>query len=274
MHNELTGDVHGFVLQAADVHLQVPAVTALAGLPPVDAGFTGRTADLALVAEALRSARPVVVSTVMGLAGVGKTTLAVRAAHDAVEAGLFPGGVLFIDLQGYSTGTRVEPRAALAVFLHALGVPAGQVPAEQAAREALYRTRLAERTAPVLVVLDNASSTDQVKPLLPPGTTHRVLVTSRHTLGGVQGARRIPLDVLPEAEAVAMLDNVLRAADPADERIDADVEAAREIAALCGRLPLALGIVAALLADDPELPLAGMTASLREATTRLGELTY
>ncbi|KAA2256941.1 tetratricopeptide repeat protein [Solihabitans fulvus] len=274
MHNELTGDVHGFVLQARDVHVHAPEVTALAGLPPVDAGFTGRTAELALVAEALRSPRPVVVSTVMGLAGVGKTTLAIRAAHDAVEASLFPGGVLFMDLQGYSPQLRVEPQTALSIFLHALGVPVGQIPAEQAAREALYRTKLSERAAPVLIVLDNASSSDQVRPLLPPGVTHRVLVTSRHTLGELQGSRRIPLDVLSDVDSVAMLDTVLRAADPADQRIAADTEAAREIAELCGRLPLALGIVAALLSDDPRQPLTEVAASLREATTRLGELSY
>ncbi|NUT48213.1 MAG: hypothetical protein HOV94_13025 [Saccharothrix sp.] len=274
MHNELTGDVHGVVVQARDVHLHPHVVTALVGLPPVDAGFTGRAADLALVAEALRSPGPVVVSTVMGLAGVGKTTLAIKAAHDAVEAGLFPGGVLFVDLQGYSTEMRVEPRTVLSIFLHALGVPVGQVPTEQAAREALYRTKLAELTAPMLVVLDNASAADQVRPLLPPGVTHRVLVTSRQTLGDVQGARRIPIDVLSATDSVAMLDNVLRAADPADRRIGDAPGTAREITALCGHLPLALGIVAALLADDPQLPLATMTASLHETTTRLGELTY
>ncbi|MGM1059024.1 ATP-binding protein [Saccharothrix sp. Mg75] len=272
--NELSGNVHGMVLQARNVHLQAPVVTALVGLPPIDAAFTGRAVDLALIAEALHSTRPVVVSTLMGLAGVGKTALAVKAAHDAIEAGRFPGGVLFVDLQGYSPASRVEPRTALSIFLHALGVPVGQVPAEQAAREALYRTRLAEHAAPMLILLDNASSVEQVVPLLPPVATHRVLVTSRHTLGGLQGSRKIPLDVLTEADSVAMLDNVLRAADPTDRRVADDVDTAGEIATLCGRLPLALGIIAALLSDDPQLPLTEMTGSLREATTRLNELTY
>ncbi|MCG8919530.1 tetratricopeptide repeat protein [Actinokineospora sp. PR83] len=272
VHYEVSGNVQGSVLQARDIYLRSSGLTALSGLPPVVGGFTGRDEDLSTVAEALHSPRPVVVSTIVGLAGVGKTTLAVKAAHNAREAGLFPGGVLFIDLQGYSPQTRVEPPTALSVFLHALGVPADQVPAEQAAREALYRTRLADHDAPLLIVLDNASSEDQVRPLLPPGAAHRVLITSRHTLSGLRGARRIPLDVLSVDESVTMVDDNLRAADPTDTRIHTDLGAKHEIARLCGRLPLALTIVSAMLSDDPDLPLAEVAGTLRDATTRLGEL--
>ncbi|SFR22319.1 Tetratricopeptide repeat-containing protein [Lentzea waywayandensis] len=263
----MNGDVHGTVVQARDVYLGQHVQTALAGLPPVAAGFTGREADLTAVAEALNSPQPVVVST--GLAGVGKTTLAVKAAHDAVAAGQFPGGVLFVDLQGYSAGTRVEPLTALATFLGALGVV--RVPESQPEREALYRSRLAQRR-PTLVVLDNASSSEQVRPLLPPGEQHRVLVTSRHTLGDLQGARRLSLEVLPPGDSVAMLANLVRATDPADERVASAPETAHEIAELCGWLPLALGIVAALLSDDPDLPLAELVVLLKEA--RLTELSY
>lgn len=269
MHNEVSGAVQGNVTQARDIYHHPPAPTALAGLPPVAAEFTGRAADLALVAEALRSPRPVVVST--GLAGVGKTSLAVKAAHDAFDAGLFPGGVLFVDLQGYSATTRVEPPTALSGFLNALGVHADQVPITQPDRETLYRSRLAGRE-PMLIVLDNASSAEQVRPLLPPGDQHRVLVTSRHTLGDLHGARRIPLDVLLDADSVAMVENLLKASDPDDGRVVAEPDAAQAIAELCGRLPLALGIVAALLCDDPELPLSAAAALLRE--TRLNELSY
>jgi predicted ATPase len=236
---------------------------ALDGLPPVAADFTGRSADLATVAAALDSPQPVVVST--GLAGVGKTALAVKAAHDA--AGRFPGGVLFIDLQGY--GTRVEPLTGLATFLGALGVL--RVPESQPEREALYRSRLAKRQ-PMLLVLDNASSSEQVRPLLPPGDQHRVLVTSRHTLGDLQGARRVEIDVLPADDSVTMLANLLQATDPTDTRIADAPQAAHELAELCGRLPLALGIVAALLSDDPGLPLAELVVLLQEA--RLAELRY
>ncbi|MCR3750402.1 tetratricopeptide repeat protein [Lentzea californiensis] len=232
------------------------------GLPPVAAEFTGRAADLSAVAAALGSPQPLVVST--GLAGVGKTTLAVKAAHAA--AGRFPGGVLFIDLHGYSTP--VEPQTALATFLTALGVSC--VPETRPEREALYRSRLAKRR-PVLVVLDNASSSEQVRPL-PPGDQHRVLVTSRHTLGDLQGARRVGIDVLPADDSVTMLANLLQATDPADTRIADAPQSAHEIAELCGWLPLALGIVAALLSDDPGLLLAELAVLLQEA--RLAELSY
>jgi tetratricopeptide (TPR) repeat protein len=267
VQNEVSGDVDGTVVQARDIYLHPAVPTALAGLPPVATGFTGRFADLTAVTEALSSSLSVVV--LAGLPGVGKTTLAVKAAHEAVAEGRFPGGVLFLDLQGYSAGIRVEPLAALSVFLGALGVL--QVPVSQPEREVLYRSQLAGRR-PTLIVLDNASASDQVRPLLPPGEQHRVLVTSRHTLGDLHGARRIQVDVLSVADSVAMLDNLLRAADPGDTRVASAPEAADEIAELCGRLPLALGIVAALLSDDPGLPLAEVVALLRE--TRLNELSY
>ncbi|MET9227255.1 tetratricopeptide repeat protein [Lentzea sp. NPDC003310] len=261
MHNEVSGEVHGTVVQARDVYLQSGGLTALDGLPPVAAGFTGRSADLTALADVLTGPHAVVVST--GLAGVGKTTLAVKAAHDA--AARFPGGVLFLDLQGYSTP--VEPPTALAALLSALGVL--RVPETQQEREVLYRSRLAKRQ-PTLLVLDNASSSAQVRPLLPPGEQHRVLVTSRHMLGDLQGARRLAVDVLPAHDSVAMLENWLRASDPADERVASAPETAHEIAELCGHLPLALGIVAALLSDDPGLPLRDLAELLREA--RLAEL--
>ncbi|MFJ5985771.1 ATP-binding protein [Lentzea sp. NPDC092896] len=259
----MSGDVHGTVVQARDVYLQSRGPTALDGLPPVAAEFTGRAADLSAVAEALGGPQPVVVST--GLAGVGKTTLAVKAAHDA--ASRFLGGVLFIDLHGYSTP--VQPQTALATFLTALGVL--RVPETQPEREALYRSRLAKHQ-PMLLVLDNVSSSDQVRALLPPGDQHRVLVTSRHTLGDLQGARRVEIDVLPADDSVTMLANLLQATDPADTRIADAPQAAHEIAELCGRLPLALGIVAALLSDDPRLPLTELVVLLQEA--RLAELSY
>ncbi|CCH34288.1 hypothetical protein BN6_70530 [Saccharothrix espanaensis DSM 44229] len=245
----------------------------MAGLPPVDV-FTGRAEALAGLADALRpkdDAVPVVLSAVAGLAGVGKMTLAVRAAHDAVAAGWFPGGVLFVDLQGYDPQHRVTPEIALSVFLRALGVPAEHVPDGLAGREALYRSLLAER-APVLVVLDNASAAGQVRPLLPNSAAHRVLVTSRHTLADLTGARLIDLTVLEDAEAVALVDAAVRAARPDDDRITPG--SAAELVALCGNLPLALSIVAAILAGDPEQPVAELVEALRGASTRLGELAY
>ncbi|MGO4760490.1 AAA family ATPase, partial [Streptomyces sp. 2MCAF27] len=177
--------------------------TALAGLPPGDGEFVGRQSELALLAAVLcpdtGDSRPLAVSAIAGLPGVGKTALAVKAARNAVNAGWFPRGVLFLDLEGYARSGPVEPFAALSTLLHALGVPGADVPPDRGGREVLYRSRLAERAEAVLIVLDNASSSDQVRPLLPGGLPHKVLVTSRHTLADL-GARQCDLDVLTEVE--------------------------------------------------------------------------
>ncbi|WP_157621338.1 ATP-binding protein [Saccharothrix sp. NRRL B-16348] len=276
--NDMSGSVTGPLIQARDVAFTEPAPVALAGLPPVDL-FAGRAAALDALAQSLRPSQdpaaspPVVLSVVTGLAGVGKTTLAVRAAHDAVAAGWFPGGVLFIDLQGYDERARLTPDVALSTFLRALGVHAEHIPDERAGREALYRSKLAE-LPPALVVLDNASSADQVRPLLPGTRTHRVLVTSRDTPGDLMGARLLDLNVLDPAEAVSLLDGAVRAARPEDDRVVADPEAAAELVRLCGHLPLALSIVAATLVADPDQPLDALVAALGEASTRLGELSF
>ncbi|MBB5954594.1 tetratricopeptide (TPR) repeat protein [Saccharothrix tamanrassetensis] len=206
--------------------------------------------------------RPVLVSAVAGLAGVGKTTLAVRAAHR------FPGGVLFTDLRGYSADP-VRPAEALAVFLHALGVPAEHIPPDVAGRTNLYRSVLATRPDPLLVLLDNAATADQVRPLLPGNGAHRVLITSRELLGELN-ARQVPLDVLPPDEAEALVVNAVRARNP-HRPVDGPLT---ELADLCGRLPLALGIAAALLAEDADLSVAGLVDLLGDATNRLDELDY
>ena len=137
-----------------------------------------------------------VVSAVAGLAGVGKTTLAVQAGHAARQRGWFGGGVLFIDLHGYDEAP-VEPAQALDALLRALGVPAEHIPPGVEERAGLYRSVLAQITEPVLVIADNASSEAQVRPLLPGTGPHKVLVTSRHTLAGL-GARLVDVTVLDE----------------------------------------------------------------------------
>lgn len=170
-----------------DVHIETmvqaaSAPVALAQLPPLETGFTGRDRELAEIMVLLSpqgGASAVVVSVVAGLAGVGKTALAVQAAHRAQEAGWFPGGVLFIDLLGYNTAP-VQPRQALDAFLRALGVPGEQIPAGAAERGGLYRSVLAAINDPVLIVADNASAEAQVRPVLPGPGPHRVIVTSRH----------------------------------------------------------------------------------------------
>ncbi|GAB7029687.1 tetratricopeptide repeat protein [Streptomyces sp. NPDC021749] len=293
--NDLSGSVTGPVVQAGHVgqlHLTHPVPTALAGLPPVPPEFTGREEALRTLTAALRpgpgssaapastppaTATPQPVSTLVGTAGVGKTALALRAAHDAVAAGWFPGGVLFINLQGYDQHRYVRPEIAVAVFLSALGVPDELFPPTFEGRLSLYRSKLAERAArhgAALVLLDNASSTDQVGPLLPGSPAHRVVVTSRRTLGDLPGSRILDLGVLAPAEAAALISRTLRIRRPDDTRAGDEPDAVRDLTALCGHLPLALAVVASILAGDPDQSVGELTAALRDRATRLEELSY
>jgi tetratricopeptide (TPR) repeat protein len=248
------------------------APVALAQLPPVTAGFTGRDDELAVLAGLLDPAGPVVVSAVAGLAGVGKTTLAVQAGHVARQRGWFGGGVLFIDLHGYDEAP-VGPGQALDGLLRALGVPAEHIPPTAEERAGLYRSVLAQIADPVLVIADNASSEAQVRPLLPGAGPHKVLVTSRHTLAGLD-ARLVDVTVLDDDAAVSLLDAAVRAARPGDDRITSDRQAAGRLAGVCGGLPLALQITAALLKADPALSAAGLAGELSGEKDRLEQLAY
>ncbi|MGV9915154.1 tetratricopeptide repeat protein [Streptomyces tendae] len=250
---------------------------AMAGLPPRPGGFTGRereTEDLlrALDPGGARSAAAPVAS-VSGLGGIGKTALAVETAYLSRERGWFPGGVLFIDLHGYDREP-VTPDRSLRTLLHALGTPPEHVPTTTDERAALYRSTLAVRARErggVLVLADNASSADQVRPLVPGDSRHRVLVTSRDRLPQL-GARLLPLDELGTSEAYELLDRALRIADPHDGRVGDDAGTSDRLAGLCGRLPLALQIAAALLAADPGRPVSELVAELAEARGRLDHL--
>ncbi|GIG56716.1 SARP family transcriptional regulator [Longispora fulva] len=217
-----------------------------AQLPPGVAGFTGREAQLAQLDLLLGPGGPATIGSVVGAGGVGKTALAVRWAHRARAR--FPDGQLYADLHGYSGVPPVRPVDALTRFLRALGVPEAAIPTDVDEAAALYRSQLADRR--VLVVLDNARHPDQVRPLLPGGAGSRALVTSRDRLAGLtarDGARRLALDVLGPGEAVALLGTVI-----GPERVAAEPDAAAELVALCGHLPLAVRITAAHLADRPE----------------------
>jgi tetratricopeptide (TPR) repeat protein len=263
-------DVHiGDIVQAA------PAPVALAQLPALVAGFTGREAELAKITALLDpagDAGAVVVSAVAGLAGVGKTALAVQAAHAARQAGWFPGGVLFLDLHGYGDAP-VDPGQALDALLRALGVAAEHIPPKAEARAGLYRSELAKICDPVLIIADNASSEAQVQPLLPGPGPHRVVATSRHTLAGL-GARLLGVEVLDDEDGVALLDGALRAARPDDDRIGADRPGAARLAGICGGLPLALQITAAQLKADPSRPVGDLADELANEVRRLEELRY
>jgi DNA-binding SARP family transcriptional activator len=237
-----------------------------AQLPPDAAGFTGRTEHLdqldALLPDQGRdqgaaAAGAVVIAAITGAAGVGKTALGVHWAHRA--AGRFPDGQLYVNLRGWTAGPPLRPVEALAGFLPALGVPAGDVPTELEAASALYRSLLAGRR--MLVVLDNARHPDQVRPLLPGSSGCMVLVTSRDQLVGLvarDGAMRVALDVLPEADAQTLLRRLL-----GDARVRAEPAAVADLTGLCGHLPLALRIAAANFAAHPHRTIAAFTTRLR-----------
>jgi DNA-binding SARP family transcriptional activator len=246
---------------ARDADSPVPAQ-----LPSAAAGFAGRDSDLAEL-DALLAGRspggPVVVIT--GTAGVGKTALAVHWAQRHRDE--FPDGQLYVNLAGYAPAPPLPPERALAGFLRALGVPAERIPPEGDEAAALYRSLLADRR--VLLVLDNARSPDQVRPLLPGGAGCLTVITSRDRLAGLavrEGARLLPLDVLCPGEALEVLAGVLGA-----DRVGADPDAAAEVAALCAGLPLALRIAAAHLTRHARQPMGGFAAQLR-AGNRLSML--
>jgi tetratricopeptide (TPR) repeat protein len=276
------GTFNGPVVQARDlvqptfVTSQAPAApVALDQLPPLASGFTGREAELAQVAGLLDpagDAGAVVVSAVAGLAGVGKTALAVQAAHAARSSGWFPGGVLFIDLHGYDE-VPVQPGQALDALLRALGIAGEHIPEETEARAALYRSALAQIKDSVLIVADNASTEAQVRLLVPGSGPHRVVITSRHTLAGL-GARLLDVTVLDQAVAEALLDKVVREARPGDDRISGDQAAAGRLAGVCGGLPLALQLTAALLVADPVLTAAELAGRMADEVRRLEALRY
>ncbi|QMU75054.1 tetratricopeptide repeat protein [Streptacidiphilus sp. PB12-B1b] len=242
------------------------AAPAVRSLPRDVASFTGRQRELGQLTSAAVTAGGVVgIHAIGGMAGVGKTTLAVHAAHRL--AANFPDGQLFIDLHGYDPlAEPVTALDALGRLLPLLGVPAQSVPAGEAERSALLRDRLAGTRT--LVVLDNAADTAQVRPLLPGTSSCLVIVTSRRRLPGLDDATLIDLNALPIEDAVALL---RRVAGPG--RIHAsDEHLTEQIADLCGRIPLALRITATRLKHRSALTLDDLARQLRDDHHRLDAL--
>ncbi|MFD8734585.1 BTAD domain-containing putative transcriptional regulator [Streptomyces sp. NPDC059618] len=224
--------------------------------------FTGRDTELGQVDALLPGEghpETAVIGLINGMAGAGKTTLAVHWAHRVAHR--FPDGSLYVNLRGYDRGGSVmDPSEALETFLVALGVAPQAVPEGLDAQAALYRSVLARRR--VLIVLDNARDSAQVRPLLPGTPGCLVIVTSRSRLTGLvagHGAHPLTLGPLTADEARAMLTRRLGAA-----RVEAEPEAAEAIVGLCARLPLALAIVAARAAHHPGFRLADVVEELRE----------
>ncbi|MCF4121976.1 tetratricopeptide repeat protein [Antribacter sp. KLBMP9083] len=239
-----------------------------AQLPLDAAGFTGRSDDLRRLddllsdASADRARREVVVTAISGTAGVGKTALAVHWAHQVADR--FPDGQLYVNLRGYDPDQPLRPTDALARFLTALGVAERDIPLDSDERAARYRSELAGRR--MLIVLDNAGSVAQVRPLLPGSGTSLVVVTSRDSLAGlvaVHGAYQVDLDLLPPAEAVGLLHRLI------GERVTAEPQAAATLADQCARLPLALRVAAVLATSRPDSPLADVVAELADRQARL-----
>ncbi len=278
--NTISGGMQfGPIFQGQDLRVTLrPAAAppvALAQLPPRVDGFTGRGDELQTITGLLdpaATAGTVVVSAVAGLAGVGKTALAIAAGHAVRERGWYPGGVLFIDLHGYDE-SKVEPGQALDALLRALGFPAEHIPPGTEERCGRYRSLLAQTNKPVLVIADNASSEAQVRPLQPAAGPHRMVVTSRHTLAALD-ARLLDLTVLDDKASVRLLDKALRAARPDDDRISSNRETAERLAAICGGLPLALQIVSALLKVDPTITVDEVADDLAAEQGRLEQLQY
>jgi tetratricopeptide (TPR) repeat protein len=255
-------------------------------LPAAPGLFTGRTAELARLDRVLTHAAAlqgpgtdarepttaaapaagpagagttVLVSAIGGAGGIGKTWLALAWAHRHLER--FPDGQLFVDLHGFSpTSEPVQPAVAVRGFLDALGVEANRIPTDLDAQATLYRSLVAGRR--MLIVLDNAATSDQVAPLLPGSPSCTVLVTSRHRLASLidrHGARHLPLDVLSPEEARSLL-----AARLGADRVAAEPEAADELIRLCGGHPLALSITARTAGPRPDTALAEAAAELRD----------
>ena len=236
-----------------------PAERAPHQLPPDSHAFTGRREELALLdLVATRQGKAARISAITGTAGVGKTALAVHWSHSHAER--FPDGCLYVDLRGYDSGPPVDPAQALTGFLRALGCPDLDTAADLAERAAQYRSMVAGRR--MLIVLDNARDTEQIRLLLPGSASALVLVTSRDTLSGLvarHGARRIDLDLLPMPEAVALLRALL---DPGP---GIDLDLLSTVAAQCARLPLALRIAAEFLDARPQAQLRDLAAELSGA---------
>jgi len=246
-----------------------------AQVPHGAANFVGREDELRqlsrMCAEASASeddlGGSVVISAIAGVAGVGKTAFAIELANRT--AALFPDGQLFLDLRGFDPRHQpVTVENALRHLLHGLGVVPEMLTADAETLAAMYRSLLAGRR--VMVVLDNAADAEHVRPLLPGSKGCVALVTSRNRLAGLvarDGARRVTIDVLAPAESVELLRRTLGA-----EQVDGDIAAARELAARCGHLPLALRIAAERIVDSEHVQLADIVGELRVEGDRLDTL--
>ncbi|MFW6694444.1 AfsR/SARP family transcriptional regulator [Streptomyces sp. MAR4 CNX-425] len=267
-------DLQQRILQA-DEELAAPKAESLAGdapfrvvrpaqLPATVSDFTGRVGVVEELGKELANAPDTVmaVSSVSGIGGVGKTTLAVHVAHAARES--FPDGQLYADLQG-SGPSPAEPAAVLGAFLRALGTPDADIPEPVDERAALYRSVLAGRR--ILTLLDNARDAAQIRPLLPGTEGCAALITSRTRMTDLAGAHHVDLDVMAPDEALLLFTRIVGA-----ERVDLERDAAMDVVAACGFLPLAIRIAASRLAARRTWTVSVLARKLSDEHRRLDEL--
>ena len=262
-------------LQAATTVLPLDAMVADA-LP-----FVGRQSELGQIADALSGTADDASSSIVvvsGPPGVGKTALVREAATAAHAAGRFS-HVLFVDLRGYADDPddRVQPEAVLSKLLILLGIEDADIAADPAEQTIQYQQRLNELAAEgksIFLWLDNASDRSQFDSLRPASPIHRVAVTTRETFGHIPKPQVVDVDVMSSDEAVELLISSARARNPTDGRLTQAPQATRRLAELCDHLPLALQIVAALLADEPDRPIVELVEELASEEDRLNSLEY
>ncbi|MEU5995706.1 hypothetical protein ABZ806_42590 [Spirillospora sp. NPDC047418] len=274
LRNEVAADVSGSVVQAGVVHGGIHLRTAAPGtgypavpaqLPASRPYFTDRVSEMGVLgrlSDAVRDGGAPGVTVISGVGGVGKTSVALAWLHGVADG--FADGQLYADLRGFSAGAPAPPSESLGRFLRALGVAPEAVPADADEQAALYRSVTAGRR--LIIMLDDAASAAQVRPLLPGRGPSMVVVTSRRRLPGlaVDGASFLPLDPLDEDGAVQLLDRMLGSG-----RTGAEPQAVRSLATLCGRLPLALCTSAARLATRGHWRIERLVGELADERNRL-----
>ncbi|GGV92598.1 regulatory protein AfsR [Streptomyces gelaticus] len=248
----------------ADEPAPAPAPVRPAQLPATVPDFTGRASFVRELSDRLVTAEGSVmaVSALAGIGGVGKTTLAVHVAHQARQH--FPDGQLYVDLQGAGART-AEPETVLGAFLRALGTAESAIPDSLDERAALYRSTLDGRR--ILVLLDNAHDAAQVRPLLPGTAGCAALITSRVRMVDLAGSHLVDLDVMSPEEALQLFTRIV-----GEERISSEREAALDVVAACGFLPLAIRIAASRLAARRTWTVSVLAAKLADERRRLDEL--